>query len=595
MVAKFLSRKGGERLDKDLLKKRIAVAAKRIPADIVIKNGKIIDVFTKEIIEADVAIVDGIFAGIGSFEGEKVIDAQGKYIIPGFIDGHVHIESAMVTPAEFANVVLPHGVTTVIADPHEIANVSGVEGIQFMLDASEDVLLNVYIALPSCVPATPFENAGATLSAKDLLPLYRHERVISLGEVMDFPAVFHADEDMLEKIIDAGKANKVVDGHAAGVDADGINVYMAAGIRSDHECTTPEQVRDRLSRGMYVMLREGSASRDLRTLLQAVNENNARRCLFVTDDKHLDDLMKEGSIDYNVRVAIEHGIAPLTAIQMATLNAAEYFGLKHKGAIAPGHDADFLLIDNLEDVKIDEVFVKGMSVAKNGQCTPKQKHTVTPSEKIIESIQMEVITEDDLCLEIPEDKSANIISVIPNSIVTDHLIQSVDTKDGLFQASIEKDLLKLAVIERHRKTGNIGLGIIHGLGLKSGAIASTVAHDSHNIIATGTNDSDLIVAINSIERIKGGIVVVHKGDVIASLPLPIAGLISDASHLEVNEKLEQLNDALGVIGFTGDFNPFILLSFMALPVIPKLKLTDIGLFDMDVFKHIPIVAESVPN
>lgn len=318
-------------MDKPSLKKRIAIAAKQMPADTVVKNGKIVDVFNQEIIEADLAIVDGVFAGIGSFEGKHVIDAKGKYVTPGFIDGHVHIESAMVTPAEFANVVLPHGVTSIIADPHEIANVSGVEGVQFMIDASRDIPLHVYFGIPSSVPATSFENAGATLTARDIHSLYDNERVISLGEVMNFPAVFHGDEEMLDKLLDAKRQNKIIDGHAAGVEPNGINVYMTAGINSDHECTTAAEAKDRLQRGMYVMLREGSASRDLKTLLHAVTEKNARRCLFVTDDKHLDDLMEEGSIDHNVRVTIEHGINPLTTIQMATLNAAERFGLKNKG------------------------------------------------------------------------------------------------------------------------------------------------------------------------------------------------------------------------------------------------------------------------
>ncbi|WP_439144834.1 adenine deaminase [Virgibacillus profundi] len=577
-------------MNKDLLKRRIAIAAKKIPADTVVKNGKIIDVFNQEIIEADLAIADGVFAGIGSFEGKNIIDAQGKYIAPGFVDGHVHIESAMVTPAEFANVVLPHGVTSVVADPHEIANVSGIDGIRFMLDASENILLNVFFGLPSCVPSTGFENAGATLSAEDLLPLYDHDRVISLGEVMDFPAVFNGDDSMLDKLIDAKNLNKVIDGHAAGVDQNGLNVYMAAGIQSDHECTTAEEAKERLQRGMYLMLREGSASRDLRTLLHAVNEKNAQRCLFVTDDKHLDDLIEEGSIDHNIRVTIEHGIDPITAIQMATLNAAEYFGLKNKGTIAPGYDADFLLLDSIENVTINEVFVKGNSVARNGQCVSNLKNAVQPSERLVNSVRMDSIAADDLHIELSRDRKANIISIIPNSIVTKHKVQEVDVRNGRFQPSVEEDFLKMAVVERHSQKGNIGLGILHGLGLKSGAIASTFAHDSHNIIAAGTNDNDLITAINSIKKINGGMVVVDNGNVLASLPLAISGLISTEDFTTVNTNLQKLNEALGLLGFSENFNPFITLSFMALPVIPEIKLTDIGLFDVQAFKHIPIEA-----
>lgn len=580
-------------MDKKTLKKRIAIAAKRMPADIVVKNGKIIDVFNKEIIEADIAIADGVFAGIGNFDGEEVIDAKGKYIAPGFIDGHVHIESAMVTPAEFANVVLPHGVTTVVADPHEIANVSGMEGIRFMIDASEDIPLHVLFGIPSCVPATPFEHAGAVLSAEDLLPLYDHERVISLGEVMDFPAVHNGDDAMLDKLVDAMNQTRVIDGHAAGVDQNGINVYMAAGIHSDHECTTAAEAKDRLQRGMYVMLREGSASRDLKTLLDAVNEKNARRCLFVTDDKHLDDLIEEGSINHNIRVTIQHGIHPITAIQMATLNAAECFGLKNKGSIAPGYDADFLFLDSLENISIMEVFVKGVAVARNGKCVSKHKNAVKPSSRLINSMQMKDVGAEDLHIDLDYGQRANIISIIPNSIVTKHEVQTVPVEHGRFQPSVAKDLMKMAVIERHNKTGNIGLGILHGLGLKSGAIASTFAHDSHNVIAAGTNDLDLLKAISCMKEINGGIVVVEHGKLLASLPLAISGLISDQDFNRVNADLQKLNDALDAIGFSGDFNPFITLSFMALPVIPEIKLTDMGLFDVDSFKHITIEAEKI--
>ncbi|WP_430784581.1 adenine deaminase [Virgibacillus flavescens] len=573
------------------LKKRIAVAAKKIPADTVIKNGKIVDVFNHKIMEADIAIADGVFAGIGQYEGETIIDAEGKYIAPGFIDGHVHIESAMVTPAEFANVVLPHGVTSVVADPHEIANVSGIEGIKFMMDGSENIPLHVYFALPSCVPATPFENSGATLNAEDLFPLYNHERVVSLGEVMDFPAVYNGDDEMMDKILDATNQHKVIDGHAAGIDQNGINVYRAAGIRSDHECTTAEEATDRLERGMYLMLREGSASRDLKALLYAVNEKNARRCLFVTDDKHLDDLMNEGSIDHNVRVTIQHGIDPITSIQMATINAAECFGLKNKGAIAPGYDADFLFIDNLEDLRVSETFVNGIAVAKDDKCISVSKNNVQPGERLENSVQMQDVTPDDLNIKMSSGQLANVISINPNSIVTNHEILPVASSNGYFQPSIENDLLKMTVIERHNHKGNIGLGILKGLGLQSGAIATTIAHDSHNIVAAGTNDKDLLTAIKCIKKINGGVVVVDQGKIIASLSLSISGLISNQDFLTVYGGLKKLNEALGIIGFSGNFNPFITLSFMALPVIPEIKLTDLGLFDVKSFKHISIHAD----
>ncbi|MCP3740258.1 adenine deaminase [Rossellomorea sp. BNER] len=570
------------------LKKRIDVAAKRTPADLVIKNGKIVNVFTHEILEGDLAIADGYFAGVGRYEGYETIDVSGKYIAPGFIDGHVHIESAMITPAEFSNVVLPNGVTSVIADPHEIANVSGALGIEYMIKSSEGIPLDVFFMLPSCVPATTFENAGAVLNYEQLESFYAHPRVLGLGEVMNYPAVFHNEEEMLNKLVSASLKGKRIDGHAAGIDSDGINIYMAAGIRTDHECVTSEEALDRLRKGMYVMLREGSAARDLTALLKAVNEKNTRRCLFVTDDKHLDDIISEGSIDHNVRVAIRDGLNPLLAIQMATLNAAECFGLKHKGAIAPGYEADFLIIDDLKNIQVDLVFKSGKLVAKNGEMAARTKSTTSPSSSIIDSMRLNRITSEHLQIKLNDDSLANIIGIIPNSIVTKHLIEKVDFMNGLFQCSTEKDFLKLAVIERHRNTDNIGVGIINGLGIKNGAIASTVAHDSHNVVAAGTTDDDIIKAVTVTAQMNGGLAVVQNGEILASLPLPIAGLMSDMQSSIVNERLMELNKALKKIGCTMEFNPFLTLSFLALPVIPELKLTDIGLFDVKTFKHIDV-------
>jgi adenine deaminase len=572
----------------ELLKRRIDVAAKRTPADLVIKNGNIVNVFTREIIKENIAIVDGYFAGIGDYEGNETIDVSGKFIVPGFIDGHVHIESAMVTPSEFSNVVLPHGVTTVIADPHEIANVSGVEGIEFMLNSSDGIPLDVYIMLPSCVPATPFENSGAALSLEQLEPLFKHPRVLGLGEVMDFPAVFNNDEKMLKQLVASSQMSKYIDGHAAGIDSDGINVYMSANIRTDHECVNPEEALDRLRKGMYVMLREGSAARDLTSLLKAVNEHNARRCLFVTDDKHLDDLFHEGSIDHNVRMAIKEGLDPLLAIQIATLNAAECFGLKHKGAIAPGYEADFLVLDDLKTIDIEMVYKNGCPVAKNGDMIQPSQDRLLPNPSILDSINTHPISRDHLQINLQSGNIANIIGIVPNRIVTTHLIEEVDSINGFFQSNTEKDYLKLAVIERHKNTGNIGLGIIKGMGIKNGAIASTVAHDSHNIVATGTSDEDLLKAIALTSDMKGGLVVVQDGEMIASLPLPIAGLMSDLPSTIVNESLLQLNKALIRVGCTMEFNPFLTLSFLALPVIPELKLTDLGLFNVKTFQHIDI-------
>ncbi|MFL6559220.1 MAG: adenine deaminase, partial [Bacillus sp. (in: firmicutes)] len=354
-------------MGRNQVEKRISVASKREPADTVIKNGKIIDVFNSEIIEGDIAIVDGYFAGIGEFEGRNVIEANGRYVSPAFIDGHVHIESSMVTPNEFAKVLLTHGVTTAIADPHEIANVLGAEGIQYMLDSSENLPFDFYFMLPSCVPATEFENSGATLNAEDLSPFYQQSRILGLAEVMNFPAVLNAEQDMIEKILDAQNNSKKVDGHAAGLSANDINVYMSAGIRTDHESTTAEEAKERLRRGMYLMIREGTVAKDLKQLISIVNERNARRCLFVTDDKHLDDLIDDGSIDHNVRLAIGSGLSPITAIQMATINAAECYGLDTKGAIAPGYKADFFLFDDIEKINIESVYKDGKLVIDNGK------------------------------------------------------------------------------------------------------------------------------------------------------------------------------------------------------------------------------------
>ncbi|KKI89589.1 adenine deaminase [Bacillus sp. SA1-12] len=568
--------------------RRLAAAAKKEKADLVIRNGRIIDVFNGDLIEESIAITDGVIVGIGDYEGVKTIDAKGKIISPGFIDGHVHIESAMVTPAQFSQLVVPHGVTTVIADPHEIANVSGSKGIQFMIDTAKDVPLNIYFMLPSCVPATPFENAGAKLSAEDLQPFYEDESVLGLGEVMDFPSVFHQDSAMMEKLTNANHLKKKIDGHAAGISGDPLNVYLAAGIKTDHECITPEEAYDRLKRGMYVMLREGSAAKDLVSLLPVVTERNARRCLFVTDDKHLDDLMAEGSIDYSIELSIANGLDPMLAYQMATINAAECFGLATKGAVAPGYDADLVLLNELETVDIDQVFIKGELIAEKGKCLNTSPTVLVP-EHLADTVHLKAFTLEDIQIKCPNHAKANIIEIIPNKIVTRHSKEEIEGKNGFFQPSLGRDQLKIAVFERHRSTGTIGLGIVKGFGLSSGAIATTIAHDSHNVVAVGTNDLDLMKAVNMMTSIGGGMVVIKDEEVLASLPLEIAGLMTADRYDHVNDGLKRIDKALIKIGFTGDFNPFLTLSFLALPVIPELKLTNLGLFQVKDFKHIDVV------
>lgn len=574
-------------VSKEHLRKRIAVAAGREKADIVIKDGTIIDVFNGELLQGDVAIADGVFVGIGAYEGHTVIDAAGKYISPAFIDGHVHIESSMVVPAEFARVLLPHGVTTVITDPHEIANVAGASGIEFMLAASEGLPFDVHVMLPSCVPATSFENAGAVLSQEDLEPFLSHPRVLGLAEVMDYPSVMNADEGMLDKLTATMAQNKQIDGHAAGLDVQAINVYRTAQIKTDHECVTVQEAKDRLQRGMYVMLRQGTAAKDLEALLPVVTERNSRRCLFVTDDKHLDELLREGSIDHHVRMVIERGLPAITAIQMASLNAAECFRLYDKGAIAPGFTADFLLLDDLEQVVIHQVYKNGRLVAEQGRVVedmlpPQSAEVAAKAEELTGSVRFKPLTKERFAIPVRNEK-AHVIGIIPNKIVTEHLVIEVPTVQGEFVPSVERDLLKMAVIERHHLTGNVGLGIVKGLGLQKGAIASTVAHDSHNLIVAGTNDDDMLFAVKTIESMQGGLVVVEDGKVLAALALPIAGLMSKEKAEVVCQGLDELEHALRTVGAPATFQLFLTLSFLALPVIPSLKLTDQGLFDVQQF------------
>ncbi len=567
--------------------KRLAVASKQQLADVVVKNGKIINVFTHEIVQADVAIADGKIVGIGEYDGQTVIDAKGKYVCPGLIDGHVHIESSMVTPIEFARVVVPHGVTTVITDPHEIANVSGTKGIEFMLNDSNDIPLDVYVMLPSCVPATDFEHSGATLHAEHLTPFFSHPRVLGLAEVMDYPSMLQGKQQMLAKLSAAYAAGKLIDGHLAGLDETAVNVYRSANVHTDHECVTVDEALTRVQRGMYVLIREGSVAKDLNKLLPAVNTYNARRFLFCTDDKHIDELVNEGSIDHHIRLAIQSGIEPITAIQMATLNAAECYRLYTKGAIAPGYDADFLLVDDLHSFSITHVFKKEAIVAENGRAAFSVAKATSIDEAITQSVHAKKITKEDIQISFTRRNQANVIQIIPNHLHTKRIITEVDVENGVFQPSIEQDLLKLVVVERHHGLG-VGVGIVNGFQLKKGAIASSIAHDSHNIIATGTNDDDIITAIEHIQHINGGLVVVENGRVLADLPLEIGGLMTSKSYEEVLKQLQTIHNALIAIGASNEFNPFITLAFLALPVIPELKLTDQGLFDVSLFQFIDV-------
>lgn len=567
-----------------ILKKRLAAATRREKADLVVKNGVIIDVFTLTTFQADVAVTDGIIVGIGTYDGKQELDAKGAFIAPTFIDGHVHIESAMVPPEEFAKIVVPRGVTTVMADPHEIANVGGLEAVTYMMEAAKDLPLDVHIMVPSCVPATDFEHNGADLSAREVESLFE-SGAYGLAEVMDYPAVFAGDEQMLAKLGAAWRRGKVIDGHAAGLDGTGLNAYRVAGISNDHEAVTAKEALDRIRRGMYVLMREGTAAKDIEALLPILTPQNARRCVFATDDKHLDDLVNEGSIDASVRKAIKLGVAPLQAIQMASLNAAECFGLKHKGAVAPGYEASFLLIRDLDQLDIEAVYVKGQLAAKDGEMKVSVRESIAPPDFLLDSVHVQSFESHAFHLKM-ESTKAHVIGVKPGTIVTEHLLEDVDVENGLFLPSVERNQLKLVVAERHKALGHVGVGIVKGIPLKNGAIVATIAHDSHNIVACGTDDKSIRCAIRHVIQQKGGIAVVQGETVLAELPLPLGGLMSLSPYQEINRSLQALERALKVIGFEESWNPFLTLSFLALPVIPSLKLTDTGLFDVEAFTHL---------
>lgn len=574
-----------------ILQKRIAISQGSLPADFILRNAKIANVFSLTWIQADLVVSDGVIIAVdrsSSFQALNEMDAKGRYVIPGLIDGHIHIESSMLTPSAFGDVLLPHGVTTVVTDPHEIANVAGIEGIQFMLDDAEKSPMDIYVMLPSCVPSTSFEHAGAILQAKDLHPLIAHPSVIGLAEVMDFPAVLNGNEDMLEKIEMTQRANLRIDGHGAGLQHDQIRGYRVAGIQTDHECISADEALDRVEQGMYVLIREGSAAKNLQDLLPAVTVQNARRFLYCTDDKHLDELVNEGSIDHAIRLSIKAGMDPLQAIQLATINAAECYGLNSKGALAPGFEADFLLLDHLETLEISSVWKKGVQVAHSGEMITPTASKTDCSNRIRQSVHLPSLTASDLAIPFSQGSTANVIEIIPNQLTTNRVIETVDVKEGKFIPNIYQDQLKLAVIERHHHKHTIGLGIVKGFGIQSGAVATTIAHDSHNAIVLGTNDEDMLVALENLQSMQGGLVVVDGGNILASLALPIGGLMTESPTQQAVQDLHKLHQALHTIHPTLDYHLMLTLSFLSLPVIPSLKLTDTGLFDVTSFKHIPV-------
>lgn len=560
-------------------------ASGKLDSQLVLKNAHIVNVFTNEIINGDLAIRDGIIVGIGEYKGEMEIDLEGKYLLPGFIDSHVHIESSMSSPSEFARVIVPRGVTTIMADPHEIANVKGLDGIKYIIDESRNLPLDVNIMLPSCVPSTKFENAGAILKAKDLESLMDEENVIGLGEMMSYPDVIAGDSEVLEKLVLFH--NKVIDGHGPMISGKDLNAYKLAGIDTEHECSTPEEVIDRLRLGMYILLREGSAAKDLRNIINVVDKDNLRRFLFCTDDKHPEDLISEGSIDFNIKLAIKEGIDPIDAIKIASLNSAECYGLKGKGAIAPGYRADLVVVDNLNDFNILNVFKDGKLVAENGHALFSVNEYLP--KNMTDSVKLVDISEEDIQIPL-ENNKARVIGVLKDSLVTENNIRNVKVEEGRFVFS-DDNILKLIVAERHNLTGNIGVGLIENFGLKNGAIASTIGHDSHNLIAVGDNDSDIILASKHLQEIGGGIVVVSQGKVLKSLTLEIGGIMTSKAIEKTNKTLKEMIEiSYDKLGVSKDIDPFMTLAFMALPVIPNLKLTDMGLFDVEKFDFVDIEA-----
>ena len=558
-------------------------------ADLVIKNANIVNVLSEEIHKGDIAICDGVIAGIGeNYSGEKEIDINGAYVTPSFIDGHVHLESTMMLPKEFAKTVLPAGTTTVIIDPHEISNVLGLHGISFMHEAVKDLPMNVYTMLPSCVPATPFETSGFDLNSYDLSLLIDKPWVLGIAEMMNFPGVLNHDKNVMAKLELAKSRGKRIDGHAPYLSGKDLCGYIASGVKSDHECTTPEEAIEKLRLGVYVMIREGTAAKDLDALIPVLRTSNTRKCIFVTDDRHPADLKEH--INGMVRRVVEAGVDPIKAVQVASLNTAEYFGLKDLGAIAPGYKADLLVLPDLKTFKPDIVLKDGQVVAQDGKLAveiPENDAIATRN-----SVNVRWITMDDFKIQTEGDgvKKVRALEVIPHQLITKSVMSDVKVVDGNAVSNVETDTLKICVIERHRATGNIGKGFVKGFNLKCGAIASTVAHDSHNMIVIGTNDFDMYTAAVALIKCQGGKVVVKDGEIISQLPLPIAGLMSDKEFDFVVEKCDELNKAAHSIGCKLE-DPFMTMGFLSLPVIPELKITDKGVFDTNKFDFVDIFEE----
>ncbi|MGQ9678917.1 MAG: adenine deaminase [bacterium] len=571
------------------LQEFLRVSRGETPGDLLLKNGFVIDVFTGEVKKSNVVIKGGMIAGVesGYDKAKEVIDVSGSYIAPGFIDAHIHIESTLLSVAEFSRLCLIHGTTTVVADPHEIANVLGEKGVEYILKASESVPLDVFIVVPSCVPATNLETNGGVIDRQTVVRLLKYNRVIGLAEVMNYPAAVFGDGDVLGKIVATKARGKRVDGHCPALFGFLLQAYAAAGIGSDHECVGADEAKEKLRAGMRIFIREGSAAQNLSALIPIVNEFSLRRCCLVSDDRHPSDLIREGHLDSILRRAIGLGVSPVEAIQMVTLNPAEYFGFSDRGAVVPGYRADLVVLGDLEKIDVRMVFKYGKMVVENKEL--KTKLTVFKDRSVLKTVKLPAVKARDFAIKAQSER-CNVIQVIPGQIITEKHIKPPTVKDGYVVADTKRDLLKLAVIERYQGTGRMGKGLVTGFGLKKGALGSTVAHDSHNVIVVGTNDRDMVVAARALKSMGGGYVAVAEGKLVAKLPLPIAGLMSDKPAKQV---VRELDDLLSIAHRWGSRleNPFITLSFLALPVIPELKLTDRGLVDVSQFKLISLFCD----
>lgn len=572
----FMQEIYGQKTDRQLAAKQriIAVAAGREKADLVLKNAKYLNVFSNEFLCGDIAVANGLIAGVGKYDGKTEIDVSGKLVLPGFIDAHIHLESSMVTPAEFAKAVVAHGTTTVITDPHEITNVMGIDGVEYMIQASQNLPIDVHFMMPSCVPATEIDESGAELDCKDIDLYLDNKKVLGLAEMMNYVGVINGDKNVISKIVTSQAHHKKIDGHAPELSGNDLNAYIAAGVYSDHECSTFENALEKLRKGQFIMIREGTAAHNLKALMPLLTQQYYSRCMFATDDKHPSDLLYGGHIDYIVKQALKNGVDPIVALKTATHHAARYFLLNNKGAIASGYLADIVVVDNLEDFNVETVFKRGKLVF-DGEVKDFSAPTVDEklAEKCFDTFHLDSVTPSSFKV----DGKLGLIGLVGGELLT----RNLGTADKI---DVENDILKIACIERHKGTNHIGVGYVKGYSLKSGAVATSVAHDSHNIITVGCNDDDIAVAVNAIKDSKGGIAVVENGKIKALLELPIAGLMSDEPLTTVNEKLENAKSSAYELGADKSIDPFMTLSFLSLPVIPSLRITTKGVFDAENWK-----------